>query len=205
MVELAIDCSASDSVEALGKGAPQTLATLMRGGLTPLGLAAGRDEAECVKALLRAGADPLAKDEGGSTALMVAAAMSEKCLELLLPVSDPLERDHSGMSALMAACCMMTHSGRGNPGCVRRLASVSDVSAKDKDGRTALIWALKVGSGECADALGPVEGELSLPGEESEAIEALRRMGHGDWAARVERERLERETPGSAPKAKARL
>lgn len=204
-LERALDYGAVDSVFAVAKAAPEAMGMELRGGLVALSLAAGRDEPECVKALLAAGADPSGCGEGPRP-LMLAAAMSSESARLLLEAgADPLERDGLGMSALMAAACMMNHEGNGNLGSLALLLPVSERGARDKEGRTALMWALKAGAGDCADALWEAGMELSLPGEEEEAMAALRGHGREDWAARVERERLERETAARAARPRARL
>lgn len=204
-LEKAIRAGSREDVLVWAKGAPGCKERPTRSGLLPLALAAGVGEIESVRALLSVGANPWGRDCNGSTALMSAAAMSEPCLRELLPVSDPLATDACGQSALMFAACAMTHEGTGNPRAAALLAPESDKAAKDRDGRTALNLALLHGAGDCADAMGEIEGELTLAGDEERAIEALRRKGFDGWAAQVEREKLERLGPAPERSAKPRL
>jgi hypothetical protein len=179
-------------------------------GMTPLAMAAGRDEPELVEALLSAGVDPLARDDNGGTALMWTVS-SSKSLKILLPLSDPLATDSIGMSALMWASCMQTHLERGNLENVKALMPVSDPLARDREGRTALMLALRGGSGEIADVLAAEmqDPQLALPEDEDEARASLIKNGFPAWAARIESAKVARELdadlgPGPA-RPKARL
>jgi len=102
------------------------------------------------EALMRV-ADPLAADENGTTALMVAAAWDRaECVKLLLGKSDPRARDSSGRTAFLCA------ARSGSPASLKMLALVSDTQAKDAKGRTALALACESRCRESVAFLAPL-------------------------------------------------
>jgi hypothetical protein len=128
-------------------------------GKTPLMLSAQKGHAECVDALLKAGAKTCAKTSGGywkgASALMLAATDFEEsqgrvaCLESLAKGGAHMEaKDESGKTALMVAA---------ESGAAKELATLlalgADIEARDSYLNTALILAAKRGKSECAALL----------------------------------------------------
>ena len=97
--------------------------------------------AEMIKAHLDAGADPKARDEDGSTALMFAAGLNgnPEIIKMLLDAGADLEaRDEiEGWTALMLAAGF-----NGNPQVIKTLLDAgADLEAANEDGMTALMFA----------------------------------------------------------------
>jgi len=151
-------------------------------GWTPLIAAIDHGYDDVAKLLLRHGADVNAQDSRGWTPAIHAASAKERdILKLLLEKgADPNIRNKTGYSALMYATDdpdttqLLIRKGadvnaRGTEDDVTPLIKASvegqirvveillkngvDVNAKDRDGKTALHWALKFGHARVADLL----------------------------------------------------
>ena len=134
-------------------------------------------DAEGVKRLLKAGANPLAKDGGGMTALMRAAqGCSAECVRELLPVSDALAVNNDGYTALMRAA----YSGSAE--CVRELLPVSGALAVNNDGWSALMWAALSCSAECVRELLPESEALAVNSKGETAFDLAQGSGHQEIA-----------------------
>lgn len=160
-LHLAAATGSSELLIALGARDPAVCAAADRYGDTPLIIAARRGQRSAVEILLPA-SDPLAANHDGETALM---ACSYGQLPLLLPVSDPLALDSNGDSALMLAAWERSPAhiralipvsqpniqnrrgatalhwaiGSHNHGVWPDLAAVTDLTLRDKAGRTPLM------------------------------------------------------------------
>lgn len=92
-------------------------------------------------------------------------------------------------------------AGLGEGECARELIRAgANPNATGLSGASLMISALSLGYAHVADALeeGGAQGPLSREGEEDGLIKALRGAGHEKWAARIERERLDRQTEPEA-------
>ena len=121
--------------------------------------------AESIPELLASGADPIFV-QGELTALMLAANLGDAdSVRALLPVSDPNQRSVStGSTALMLAAYA------GNLECVKLLAPVSDLGCKNKNGTTALAFALEP-SDDAAVFFGRVQCHRCMSGMPPVSIE----------------------------------
>ncbi|HEY2861660.1 MAG TPA: TonB family protein [Terracidiphilus sp.] len=122
---------------------------LPKPGVTPLMLAAGRNEMAQVKALIAVGEDVKAVDSSGWTALMYAAYVSSDfpVQELLKAGADPNQSSPHGDTALMVSAL----SGFWNGDLVKAGA---EVNSRNQDGQTALmILATRADADEIAAAL----------------------------------------------------
>lgn len=98
--------------------------------------------------LLAAGADPMACDGDGWTALIQAAGSGSAALvKLLLPLSDPMARSATGVDALGYAA----HGGRED--CVELLLPLCDLEARDSSGMSPLDHARGIGRREMASRI----------------------------------------------------
>ena len=108
--------------------------------------------AEKVQAALLKGANPNAKNNGGKTALMMAAAFNKnpEVLSLLLKAgADVNAKAENGGTALMWAS-----AHNNNPDAVSVLLKAgADVNAKSNDGKTALDLAQDLGNVEVVKVL----------------------------------------------------
>ncbi|CAK9098923.1 Ankyrin-3 (ANK-3) (Ankyrin-G) [Durusdinium trenchii] len=114
-------------------------------GETALHLACHEGYLDLVQILLHVGADPVAKDSDGNTALLVALKRGhQKCVTLLLKAAAKENWGIKPDDALHLAC------QNGYSDMVQTLLDVgADLGAKDSDGNTALLVALKRGHGNC--------------------------------------------------------
>lgn len=118
-------------------------------GLTPLLGAASVGSAECVQALLAAGASLRATNCLGQTALILAACRDEGCVHALLAAgADASAPDGDGRTALSWAAY------HGHEGCVRRLLAAGSLpNVTDDDGVSPLAEAAAAGSLPCVQLL----------------------------------------------------
>jgi len=120
-------------------------------GMTPLLMALDVGNAEGARALAMRGADVNAVDEAGQTPLLLAVKKgSKEMVELFLEkgAKPNIADARTGKAALHEAAL------RGYSGVVETLlANGADKNAKDKDGRTALSYALKYGNKTAAEVL----------------------------------------------------
>ena len=130
-----------------------------------LAIAARVGQDECVKALLRLGADPKAKNKSGQTALMRATNLA--CARLLMPHSDLATRDEMGNTHLMAAAM-----GR-SLGVVRLLLPQSDALAKNNKGWTALMWAVFNSRGADMVRLLAPSSDMEAKNDQGETAQAI--------------------------------
>ncbi len=134
---------------------------------TPLILAASLNDRAALDALLRAGADPLAADKFGQTALHCAGAA---CIEALLPGSDAGARDSDGQTPLM-------HAAARNAECVSLLLPASDPRAEDDSEQTALHIAASRGEPESVELLAPLSDLDARDGDRLTALMVAARGG----------------------------
>jgi ankyrin repeat protein len=108
------DPKATRMMDALRNGDREVFQKLLRedpktanrkgvGGSTPLMYAARYGDADCVRRLLEAGADPNARNESGVTALMWALADAENTRLLLEHKADPNARSENARTPLLIA------------------------------------------------------------------------------------------------------
>jgi len=121
-------------------------------GWTPLMIAAAERHPETVSALIRAGANVNATNTLGRTALMFASSKGFPGIvnDLLTHGADPniVPNDATGWTALIAA------ARTGRTDVIRLLLDHgADVTIKDKEGKTALIWAEAQGHADAARVL----------------------------------------------------
>jgi ankyrin repeat protein len=152
-------------------------------GATALIAAAKAGHVDCVRLL--ADHAPLARDENGRDALMWAAQAtdreaSEQMIKILLPRSNPRRKDLAGWSALMRAAWAGDAQG------VEALAPASDLTMRDRMGRTALDFAEAQGASDAAEALRRWAG-LRAAQKESEALRAELRAAKRKQAAAGEK------------------
>ena len=117
---------------------------------TELHQAIGRGDFATVRALLVKGADVIARDNRGETALTVAAHTRHRAIvQALLDAGSNVNAENSyGSTSLMAA------ASKGNPDIVQSLlAAGADVNIKDHQDYTALIWAAMIGHASVAQIL----------------------------------------------------
>jgi ankyrin repeat protein/cytochrome c551/c552 len=103
------------NLEKLLRATPKTVNSRGPGGSTPLMYAALYGDADCVRRLLKSGADSNLRNDAGATALMWATDDAEKTRVLLEGGADPNLRSGEGRTALMMA------AGRFSSGAVVRL------------------------------------------------------------------------------------
>ena len=110
---------------------------------------AGKDEAEALSKLLKAGANPDCNLEGMTPLLAACAEGNVSCVKILLEHgADVNERAGNGVTALMMA------SFAGKPECVKVLIQAgANVHARADEGETALEFAVLRGELECAKLL----------------------------------------------------
>jgi ankyrin repeat protein len=140
-------------------------------GTTALHHAAHHGDAALVTALLRAKADPDARNEFGATPLQEAAAMGQaEVIRLLLRAGADVEsRNPEGQTALMVAA----RTGRVDAA-EHLLKAGADVNAKESwGGQSALIWAAAQGQADMVRL-------LVRHGADVDARSAIR-----DWQRRV--------------------
>ena len=127
----------------LESGAKPDVQTLQ--GTTALGLAARNHHGETVRLLLRAGASPKLKDTHGVTALMETAD-ANIARALIRGGADVNAADDKGftpMMRLIAADSSRSPSGARAETLQSLLTAGANVRARDREGKTALIWAIK--------------------------------------------------------------
>lgn len=130
-----------------------------------------------VKTLLRLGASPLATDEDGWTALMMAADDGHVgCVKVLVGVSNADQQDRWGQTALMIA----GFENRAN--CVGILADVSDAKMVDERGWTALRHAAMRGGLESVKMLAKKKAVKNSGPVWEEALSAAEEAGHAEVA-----------------------
>lgn len=107
---------------------------------------------EEIRALVAAGADLEARSEGNMTPLMATASNGpvENVLTLLELGADPLATSHQGYTALHYAANRMDEAGAVIEALI---VAGSDVNARTREGRTALIMAAGYGTPEAVEAL----------------------------------------------------
>lgn len=149
-------------------------------GGTALHAAAKLSSAEVAKLLLAAGANPDALDRQGFSPLLIAVGESQmKCIEALAPASSPC------VSGSMAHP-MVTAAARADLHAVAALLPWCDPSARNPDGRDALMAAADAVSMECIELLLP-HCDLSLRDARGMcAAEIARKMGAIDEALLIE-------------------
>jgi ankyrin repeat protein len=118
---------------------------------TALIIVSADGKTEDIKALIKAGADPNAKDDAlGQTALMIASTngKTESIEALIKAGADPNAKTKDGKTALMIA------STNGRTESIEALIKAgADPNAKTKDGKTALMIASTNGKTESIEAL----------------------------------------------------
>ncbi len=141
---LAAEKGQAGAIQALlESGANPDVQTLR--GNTALGLAARNHHREAVRLLLRAGASPKLKDTHGVTALMETAD-ANIARALIRGGADVNAVDDKGLTPMMHV--IAAESSR-SPSAARAetlqslLTAGANVRARDREGRTALIWATK--------------------------------------------------------------
>lgn len=137
-------------------------------GETPLMWAGESDRAEALRVLISAGADVNAKSDAGKTPLMNAAARFyyDEVKILLNAGADVRARDKNGSNALMLTAFSVflrdefgAHGNgeirwAGAAGIINDLIDAgTSVNARNEDGETALILAVKKGNTHFAEAL----------------------------------------------------
>jgi ankyrin repeat protein len=141
---LAAEIGRAGAVQVLlESGAKPDVQTLQ--GTTALGLAARNHHGEIVRLLLRAGASPKLKDTHGVTALMETAD-ANIARALIRGGADENAADDKGLTPMMrltAAESSRSPSGARAETLQSLLTAGADVRARDREGRTALIWAIK--------------------------------------------------------------
>jgi ankyrin repeat protein len=117
----------------------------MLSGDTALGLAARNHHREAVRLLLQAGANPKLKDAHGLTALMETADanIARALIRGGAEVNAVDDRGITPMMHLIAAESSRSPSGARAETLQSLLTAGADVRARDREGRTALIWATK--------------------------------------------------------------
>jgi ankyrin repeat protein len=127
----------------LESGAKPDVQTLQ--GTTALGLAARNHQGEAVRLLLRAGANPKLKDTHGVTALMETADanIARALIRGGAEVNAVDDRGLTPMMRLIAGETSRSPSGARAETLQSLLTAGADVRARDREGRTALIWAVK--------------------------------------------------------------
>lgn len=131
--------------------------------------------------LSKTGCDPWSKDNGGVSALMLAAIHGhESCVSLLLLKSDPLAMDDRGRSALMWAAI------NGHEKCMEVLLPVSNPLAVDELGLSALMYAAISGHGSCVRFLLP-HSDISARDRAGRSVsEIARRCSHPALAEMID-------------------
>lgn len=130
---------------AVQEGISQGLVNTTSEGWTPLHLAAGRRNAEIVKMLIRAGADPKAKGSSGGIPLhdAVISGTAKITAVLIAEGSDPRAKSKSGRTPLHHALdrfCTMTEI-------IKMLIRAGcDLGVKGQNGRTLLHEAAEYGT-----------------------------------------------------------
>lgn len=181
----AIFSNRESSVQILASHGAANMKTV-KGNLTPLMAAAMYDSFECFEALLFGGADPAVVVDG-NTALFFAAITSPRALNLLKDLVDVQGACIPTHTALMVSACFVGGNWvHGNAESCAILAPLSDPLKMDKDGRTALMMAVKHGAWDCANILEPFGGPLALPEEAEEALKKATKDGRVDWIAKLE-------------------
>jgi ankyrin repeat protein len=149
----------ADAVQKQDRAAVQTLlpqcdATAVNAaqvdGMTALHWAAYLDDAEIVRALLKAGANAKAANRYEVAPLSLACANGNaEIVEMLLAAgADPNTTLRGGETALMSA------ARTGNAGAVKALlARGADVNAKERRGQTPIMWAAAEGNTEVVNLL----------------------------------------------------
>lgn len=151
---------------------PEAMGDSARAGMTPLVIAASEGSADCVRALLEAGAKTETRGGDGRTALIYAAGWgdAEKVSALLNAGARVDARANDGWTALMFA------AARGDVESVRALTqNGADVNAANKWRQTALMAAARTGSVEKVRALleaGAIASQQDLDGNTALAIAA---------------------------------
>lgn len=114
-------------------------------GNTALGLAARNHHLETVRLLLQAGADPKLKDAHGTTPLMetVDAAVARALIRGGAEVNAADDKGLTPMMRLIAAESSVSTSRTRADTLQSLLTAGANVRARDREGRTALIWAVK--------------------------------------------------------------
>jgi ankyrin repeat protein len=160
-VERKSESDAQAVYEAVAKGYADRVARLLRNGWpttqvdwrgrTLAMVAASRGDAKVLGLLVKAGCDLRAKDNAGTTALMMAANYSKDgvAVKLLLAAGcDPNVENASGQTALMMA------AGAGKLASAMLLLDAgSQFERRDGAGRSALDWARKGGFVDCERCL----------------------------------------------------
>lgn len=141
-------------------------------------LAAGLGYTDCMKALLKAGADVNAKTKDEETALMLAVDGGHMdCVKALLEAgADVNAKNKNGWTALMAAVA------KNNVDCVKVLLKAgADVNAKDKDGVTTLMRAVLKGHTDCVKTLLKAEADVNAKLKDgSTALMIAATLGYAD-------------------------
>ena len=164
----------------------------------PLSMAAKGGHDECVRLLLRHGADPNRRALHAQTALMAAASQARPaCVDILLLHADPNARDADGASALAHALSGFMNGADEDDAmaCVALLAPKTDPQLRGSDGADPLMLAAYFGLGRAVEILAPFFPLNARNPEGLVAADLAQRNGFGALAAILRKRELDEACP----------